>query len=256
MDVELFIKNPPLLIFGVVVSLASLAACAVFIRHWRKRGGFWEEENAPILALRWLEFLLIFGFLVFNYFVAPPLLPLIGLIVAAWAIASTGRTPAHFWALQWKKVPDYLTTGAKLLLLVVLPLYLVSFLSSVFLEWLGLEASLQPTVNRLFQTQREGEMILGVVEAFLISPLWEEIVFRGFLYPALKAKAGRWIALGVTSLLFAAIHFHLPTFAPLFLFGAILTLVYEHKGSLGYPMALHGLFNGLSALLIFWMKNG
>lgn len=256
MDIELFVSNPSLLTFGITVALASLAACVVAVYRWKKQGDFWKREKAPALVLRWPEFLLIFGFLLFNYFVAPPLLPLIGLIVAAWAIASTGRTPAAFWELKWKAVPGYLAKGAELLLIAILPLYLVSFLSSVLLEKMGIGSSLQPTVTRLFQTKHAWEMALGIAEAFLISPLWEEIVFRGFLYPVLKAKSGRWIALCATSLLFAAIHFHLPTFAPLFLFGAVLTLVYEHTGSLGYSMALHGLFNGFSALLIFWMKNG
>jgi membrane protease YdiL (CAAX protease family) len=48
------------------------------------------------------------------------------------------------------------------------------------------------------------------------------------------------------ALLFAAVHAHLPSFAPLFVLGICFTIAYEWSGSILVSMTMHALFNALA----------
>ena len=50
----------------------------------------------------------------------------------------------------------------------------------------------------------------------------------------------------VNSVLFAAVHAHIPSAAPLFVLGGCLTLAYEWSGSILVSMTMHALFNSLT----------
>jgi membrane protease YdiL (CAAX protease family) len=54
----------------------------------------------------------------------------------------------------------------------------------------------------------------------------------------------------LNSLLFGAVHAHLPSLFPLFVLGGCFTLAYEWSGSILVSMTMHALFNffSLSAL--------
>ena len=57
---------------------------------------------------------------------------------------------------------------------------------------------------------------------------------------------GRFVGILVSSLLFAAVHAHLPSFAPLFVLGTCFAIAYEWSGSIIVPMTMHALFNALA----------
>src|ERR1700720_3830492 len=67
---------------------------------------------------------------------------------------------------------------------------------------------------------------LIIFVATAIAPVAEEFIFRFFLYGVLRRYLGRSIGLIVSALLFAAVHVHLPSFAPLFALGICFTLAY------------------------------
>lgn len=81
------------------------------------------------------------------------------------------------------------------------------------------------------------------VAVTLLAPLGEELIFRGFLYRALRMRWGVWPALFVTSLAFSTVH---PSLGPYFVLSAGFCLAYEWTGSLWTSILLHGLWNGLS----------
>ena len=96
------------------------------------------------------------------------------------------------------------------------------------------------------------QRVMIIVLAVAIAPIAEELVFRFFLYGVLRHYIGRFGGLVFTALLFAAVHAHLPSFAPLFVLGVCFTLAYEWSGSILVSMTMHSLFNSLTlAFLAF-----
>lgn len=120
-----------------------------------------------------------------------------------------------------------------------------------YMDWikqLGADP-LQESV-RLLQTTRDPLIIaMMVLAAVIVAPVCEEVVFRGYLYPAAKKFAGTWVAGGCTALLFAAAHANLAALLPLFLFGVVLVVLYEKTGSIWAPVAVHLCFNGATVAI-------
>jgi membrane protease YdiL (CAAX protease family) len=95
-----------------------------------------------------------------------------------------------------------------------------------------------------------------VVTALLMSvvPLFEELVFRGFLLRGLESmvlrvvdapRAASWIAAGVSSACFAAVH-ERAAMPAIFVVGLLLSWVALRAGGLWAAVAFHGLHNGVT----------
>jgi membrane protease YdiL (CAAX protease family) len=83
------------------------------------------------------------------------------------------------------------------------------------------------------------------LSAVLVSPVAEELFFRGLLQTVFRGYLDRpWLAIGVASLAFGMVHWSQPQYVvPLTLLGLALGYLYEHTGSLVGPVILHILFN-------------
>ncbi len=90
------------------------------------------------------------------------------------------------------------------------------------------------------------QRVLIIFLAVAVAPLAEEFIFRFFLYGVMRRYLGKAAALLVSALLFAAVHGHLPSFAPLFVLGSCLAIAYEWSGSILVPMMMHALFNSVT----------
>ena len=88
--------------------------------------------------------------------------------------------------------------------------------------------------------------------AGLFSPIVEELIFRGLLYPMLKKHIGVFWGCALSSLLFSYIHDNVLSFALLFLFSVYLTMVYERNNNLIVPIACHAFFN-IFMLTLLWI---
>ena len=97
-------------------------------------------------------------------------------------------------------------------------------------------------------------MALIVGFAVAVAPVFEEFFFRGFAYPALKQRWGTWRALTMVSVVFAAIHFHVPSMGPLFALAVGLGLAYESTGSLLAPITMHALFNATNVAMLLYVR--
>ncbi|MFZ5805664.1 MAG: CPBP family intramembrane glutamic endopeptidase [Verrucomicrobiota bacterium] len=238
--------------------LTGIAALAIYLRQWwsGKATAFWRGNLVPGLPLRWLWGILAIVWLVFHYVWIPYLLPMVSIVVAALAIIFSKQLPTDFWNLRGDQIRDYFLKGIKVFFVMLVPIYVASVLYRLALLYFDIPLTSQPAVDELLKARREGKEVLFFLEALVLAPLWEEIIFRGFLYPFFKAKWGQWMALMFSSLLFAGMHAHLPTFFPLMFFGVILGWTYERYGSLGYPIALHAVFNVISSIYILLLSRG
>jgi len=137
-----------------------------------------------------------------------------------------------------------------------LPLvWAAAFFWSGLLQWLLRSGVLEDlpgqAIVRVFE--RGGDpAAIGILAFFAVAvaPIVEELLFRGCLYRFFKGKGGAFAGALASGALFALIHANLLTFLPLFLLGLLLARVYEETGHLAAPIAFHGLFNGLTLLLL------
>ena len=108
------------------------------------------------------------------------------------------------------------------------------------------EVAPQTVMVVLQESGRVGERIALGFAAIVIAPIFEEGLFRGILYPAIKNAGYPTLALAGTSLLFGAIHVSILTFLPLTFLGLMFAVLYEKTDSLLAPILSHALFNAVN----------
>jgi membrane protease YdiL (CAAX protease family) len=84
---------------------------------------------------------------------------------------------------------------------------------------------------------------MWVAVLVLCAPLWEELMFRGFLLPALARRAPPAAAVILSALAFALVHFSREGFLPLLALGCVFGAAYARTGNLAAPVALHAGWN-------------
>ncbi|WRP07462.1 type II CAAX endopeptidase family protein [Rossellomorea aquimaris] len=93
-------------------------------------------------------------------------------------------------------------------------------------------------------------VLIAFISAAIISPIYEEIFYRGFLYRWLRTRIGLTGALLLSSLIFTIIH--IPTYNVMpvnFFSGILFALAYERTNSIWPAVLIHGLTNGMMVLL-------
>lgn len=124
-----------------------------------------------------------------------------------------------------------------------------------FLKLVGYDIERQPAVELVSRLGTTPWMTIFVFFAVIVAPCAEELLFRAGLFRYLRTRQSKGIALVVPSLLFAAIHFHLPSYLPLAVLGIIFSLAYERTGTLGTAIIAHSAFN-LNNLLVLLSGAG
>jgi membrane protease YdiL (CAAX protease family) len=91
----------------------------------------------------------------------------------------------------------------------------------------------------------KGELVIYFVLACVLAPIFEEIVFRGYVYAGLRRLANPRQAMLMGGLIFAAVHMNSEALVIIALIGVMLCYLYEHTRSLLPGMIAHGLHNAL-----------
>jgi membrane protease YdiL (CAAX protease family) len=89
----------------------------------------------------------------------------------------------------------------------------------------------------------------------VVAPIVEEILFRGLIYGALEKRFRVSGALVVSSILFALVHLQVVYFIPIFCLGLVLGWARWKANSLGLPIVLHILNNGLALILLKFFEK-
>lgn len=145
--------------------------------------------------------------------------------------------------------------GIPLFVMMVGPIGLVMLLTQLAFHWMGWPFDPQPIVTELQKTDATWFVAVLSVFAVTAAPLVEEMFFRGILYPTLRERWGIVPAVLIGSLIFAVMHFHLPTLLPLFTLAVILCLAFEYTGSLPVCVIAHALFNSVSIAAIWLLRS-
>lgn len=83
-------------------------------------------------------------------------------------------------------------------------------------------------------------MILGIT---MLSPIMEEIVFRGLLFGWLRRRFGLWHSGALAAVAHATIHFDIGALPGLLVLFVFLAWIYEYSESLWVPSIIHGVHN-------------
>jgi membrane protease YdiL (CAAX protease family) len=158
-----------------------------------------------------------------------------------------GRSIEVLGGLSKFGAPRAIATGA-ILLFVAYPL--ISLADVIVQQFFGGGSSKQSIVELFNSSQTIQQRVLIIVFAVVVAPAAEEFMFRFFIYGVLKRYFGYLFGLIANSLLFAAVHGHLPSFAALFVLGCCFTVAYEWSGSILVSMTMHSLFNATTLVIL------
>ncbi len=97
----------------------------------------------------------------------------------------------------------------------------------------------------------QSEYILAFIMLVVIAPIAEELLFRGYLFGKLRKYAPLWIAILITSLLFAVVHFAWNVGFDVFALSIVLCLLRVVSGSLWPSILLHMMKNSVAFYFLF-----
>ncbi len=104
---------------------------------------------------------------------------------------------------------------------------------------------------RLIQGANRGPRLVIALMTVLVAPMVEEVMFRGLLFRALRARTGFWGAGLISAALFALIHLEPLHCLQLTALGLALAWVYERTGSLWPAVFLHTAQNLLAMVVVY-----
>ena len=97
------------------------------------------------------------------------------------------------------------------------------------------------------------QLLYAVVVIGVLPAIGEELVFRGFLLRKLyDYNLNKQMAIGVSALVFAVVHFQVLNFLPICFMGILLGYVYVQSRNILYPMLIHFLYNGIQVVFAYY----
>jgi membrane protease YdiL (CAAX protease family) len=117
----------------------------------------------------------------------------------------------------------------------------------------GEEPGIHPVIERVASAGAV-EIAVLVAVACVAAPLFEEVFFRGFLYPSIRDRFGVAGGAVASSLIFASVHPGLPNQMATFVLGVAFCLVYERAGTLVAPVVAHALFNAIELAFVITLR--
>ena len=113
------------------------------------------------------------------------------------------------------------------------------------------ESTPPPRILALLTDARGLPLALALFAIVGVAPLYEEVVYRGFLQPALAARVGSRIAIPAVAAVWALGH-EPGARLPIFVLGVFLGFLYRRTGRLGACIGVHALHNAL--LVGLWLR--
>ncbi|MEB3225363.1 MAG: CPBP family glutamic-type intramembrane protease [Synechococcus sp.] len=174
------------------------------------------------------------------------LMAIAGLAVLTFSLQEFRPLPQGWFQVKWL---DNWTVWGFGGYMVALPLVLlVSVLNQQI--WQGQGGS-NPILFLALKAQDQVALTIFFLTASVMAPLFEEIMFRGFLLPSLNRYLPVWGSILLSAFLFAIAHMSLSEVLPLMTLGIILGFVYVKSRNLLAPMLLHSLWNSGTLLSLF-----
>lgn len=145
--------------------------------------------------------------------------------------------------VQLPRVQSVILTGA-----VLATSLLATSLYAGIVDWLGVGILSPPDIDSdiIF----DGPAVILTFQALaFITPLSEEIFFRGFIFGGMLPRIGPWRAIIASALVFGAFHLSFGVVIPIFITGILFAWLYWRTGSLWAAVGAHAGQNSLALLV-------
>ncbi len=172
------------------------------------------------------------------------------LIILSGVFIYRRRSGREQLGLSWRRAPAMAGLSVLLYLAAIPILWFYSVFYQIFLYQLGYDFYLQEVAQVFLAPAPLLERVAMYFVAIVLAPVFEEFFFRGVLLPWMVRRAGMWPGIVIISLLFAGMHFHLPSFLPLFLLSVMFCVAYARTRSLLVPIGMHACFNAVTVFLL------
>jgi membrane protease YdiL (CAAX protease family) len=211
-----------ILLFAIVLLFLLGSGCTLLFR----------EEQLP--AARLVIIILIYALL---------------LLLLSALNRKRGMTWKDAFGMGTEKLP--LLRLSPVLYLAVIPVLMIATQGYhwVLQHWFDLEITMQDVAQAIIEERAwlETGYILATVIA---APVYEELIYRGILFPFIAKHFGVTGGVLAVSAIFALTHSHLPSILTLFLLSSVLCLAYWRTGSLWVSIGIHAIFNAVGILAI------
>ncbi len=95
------------------------------------------------------------------------------------------------------------------------------------------------------------EYLAAFIALVVVAPIFEEIIFRGYLFGRLRERNSFWISAVLTSLVFGAVHLQLNVAIDVFILSMFMCYLRERFNSIWPTILMHSFKNGLAYVLLF-----
>ncbi|GEO09347.1 CPBP family intramembrane glutamic endopeptidase [Segetibacter aerophilus] len=121
---------------------------------------------------------------------------------------------------------------------------------------LEMEAMYNRALQVFLQMKNFGDLLINLFIMALLPAIGEELFFRGSLQKALLRISHRpWLAIVVSSVVFALLHGTFFKILPIFTLGLILGVVYYVTRNLWYTILIHFLNNAFAVLSVYYANR-
>ncbi|MBC6933664.1 MAG: CPBP family intramembrane metalloprotease [Candidatus Brocadia sp. AMX2] len=162
------------------------------------------------------------------------------------SITSLGLSAANLFVNIKQGIKRYLIT----LPLIMLAGFIINLISGYF----GQNPEMQDVVRWVLEEKSLFVLVSLIFFGIVIAPVIEEIMFRGFLQPALKNFFGGRYAIVLSASLFAGVHMDIFAFFQIFILGMLLGYLYEKTQTLVASIIVHVLHNSLTLVFLLYFK--
>lgn len=153
------------------------------------------------------------------------------------------------WASLGLRLPERSTLAPMLVLFAGLAAGCVAVTAGMIwaLDAIGLPARILPLTTVPAIT--DPLFVVAVLGSVILTPVAEEVLFRGVLYQSLRKNMGVVLGIASSAILFAALHLQPEVVPELLVLGIMLAVAFERTRSLYPSMLMHATYNGVIILL-------
>jgi len=116
-------------------------------------------------------------------------------------------------------------------------------------KFLGAE-HVNPLLARLMDNPDPANFVIIFVAVGVFAPVFEEALFRGYVFPLLRSRMGLLLASTLSGGIFAALHLDPAALLPLWILGILFAFAREWTGSLKASILLHSIWNVGNVLVV------